>query len=94
MHEVLVNRLGGLSLPRKSVVRLTDRPDMTLDVYCGRKATIQQQKHHLREAKYLLLQERICSLWSKFFPVKVDTIELQDKIVNNSLLCLKAHPFT
>ena len=37
MHEVLVNRLGGLSLPRKSVVRLTDRPDMTLDVYRGRK---------------------------------------------------------
>ena len=31
MHEVLVNRLGGLSLPRKSVVRLTDRHDMTLD---------------------------------------------------------------
>ena len=40
MHEVLVNRLGGLSLPRKSVVRLTDRPDMTLDVYRGHK-TIQ-----------------------------------------------------
>ena len=42
MHEVLVNRLGGLSLPRKSVGRLTDRPDMTLDVYRGRKTTIQQ----------------------------------------------------
>ena len=42
MHEVLVNRLGGLSLPRKSVVRLTDRPDMTLDVYRGRKTRIQQ----------------------------------------------------
>ena len=41
MHEVLVNRLGGLSLPRKSVVRLTDRPDKTLDVYRGRKKTIQ-----------------------------------------------------
>ena len=27
VHEVLVYRLGGLSLPRKSVVRLTDRPD-------------------------------------------------------------------
>ena len=40
MHEVLVNSLGGLSLPRKSVVRLTDRLDMTLDVYRGRK-TIQ-----------------------------------------------------
>ena len=39
MHEVLVNRLGGLGLPRKSVVRLTDRPDMTLDVYRGRKTT-------------------------------------------------------
>ena len=44
MHEVLVNRLGGLSLPRKSVVRLTDRPDMTLDVYRGRKTAMQQQQ--------------------------------------------------
>ena len=42
VHEVLVNRLGGLSLPRKSVVRFTDRPDMTFDVYRGRKTTIQQ----------------------------------------------------
>ena len=41
MHEVLVNRLGGLSLPRKSVVWLTVRPDMTLDVYRGRKITTQ-----------------------------------------------------
>ena len=41
MHEVLVNSLGGLSLPRKSVVRLTDRADMTLVVYRGRKTTIQ-----------------------------------------------------
>ena len=30
MHEVLVNHLGGLSLSRKSVVRLTDRLDMTI----------------------------------------------------------------
>ena len=44
MHEVLVNRLGGLSLPRKSVVRLTDRPDMTLVVYSGRKTTMQCKK--------------------------------------------------
>ena len=42
VHEVLVNRLGGLSLPRKSVARLTDHPDMTLDVYRGRKITTQQ----------------------------------------------------
>ena len=38
-----LNRLGGLSLPRKSVVRLTDHPDMTVDVYRGRKTTTQQQ---------------------------------------------------
>ena len=31
MHKVLVNGLGGVSLPRKSVVRLTDCPNMTLD---------------------------------------------------------------
>ena len=47
MHEVLVNRLGGLSLPRKSVVRLTYRPDMTLDVYRGRKTTMQQQQPNI-----------------------------------------------
>ena len=44
MHKALVNRIGGLSLPRKSVVKLTDRPDMTLDVYRGSKTTIQQQQ--------------------------------------------------
>ena len=44
MHEVLVNRLGGLNLPLKSVVRLTDRPDMTLDVYSGCKTTTKQQQ--------------------------------------------------
>ena len=47
VHEVLVNGLGGLSLPRKSVVRLTDRPDMTLDVYRGRKTTIQPTNYLL-----------------------------------------------
>ena len=50
MHEILVNRLGGLSLPRKSVVRLTDSPDMTLDVYRGRKTTMQQQQIHALQA--------------------------------------------
>ena len=46
MHEVLVNRLGGLSLPKKSVVSLTDLPDMNLDVSRGRKTTIQQQQNN------------------------------------------------
>ena len=54
MHEVLVDRLGGLSLPRKSVVRLTDRPDMTLDVYSGRKTTIQQYNKNLHTYELFL----------------------------------------
>ena len=33
--SVCVNRLGGLSLPRKRVVRLNDRSKMTLAVYHG-----------------------------------------------------------
>ena len=37
MHKVLVNRIGGLSLARKSVDRLADRSDITLIVYRGRK---------------------------------------------------------
>ena len=58
MHEVLVNRLGGLSLPRKSVVRLTDRPDMTLDVYRGRKTTIQTKQAYL--FLFLISKEDVC----------------------------------
>ena len=54
VHEVLVKRFGGLSLPRKSVVRLTDRPDMTLDVYHEHKTTMQQQQQqyfsHIRRS--------------------------------------------
>ena len=63
MQEVLVNRLGGLSLPRKSVVRLTDRPDMTLDVYRGRKTTMQQQQQHTHTLSYMImmtLNDNIC----------------------------------
>ena len=42
MHLLPVNPLGGLSLPRNSVVRLTDSPDMILVIYRGRKETKQQ----------------------------------------------------
>ena len=66
MHEVLVNRLGGLSLPRKSVVRLTDRRNMTLDVYRGRKTTIQQQYKitPLNFNKgYFIGQENVCQCY-------------------------------
>ena len=35
MHKVLVNSLVDLGLHRKSVIRLTDRPDRTTAVYHG-----------------------------------------------------------
>ena len=52
MHEVLVNRLGGLSLPKKKVVRLTDRPDMTLDV------TVDLKQQHNNNNNKEVLQNR------------------------------------
>ena len=60
MHEVLVNRLGGLSLPRKSVVRLTDRPDLTLDVYRGPKTTTQQQRLYNADVFIVTIETACC----------------------------------
>ena len=39
------------------MVRLTDRPDMTLDVYRGRKTTIQQYNttNIVTEGKYIIV---------------------------------------
>ena len=53
--------LGRLSLPRNSVLRLTDRPYMTITVYCGCKATKQQQQNQINTCvsvftKYNILQ--------------------------------------
>ena len=46
MHEVLVNHLGGLSMSRKIVVRLTDRPDMTWMFTVDVNQTTTQQQHN------------------------------------------------
>ena len=54
----LANRLGVLSLPRKSVVRLSDRPDMTLDVYRERKLTMQQLQMLFVTLKLLVIMYR------------------------------------
>ena len=80
MHEVLVNRLGGLSLPRKSVVRLTDRPDMTLDVYRGRKTTIQQQ-----QKSYCINYYHFSSLFHAILTQEV-TIKAQQPLLHVYLL--------
>ena len=75
MHEVLVNRLGGLSLPRKSVVRLTDRPDMTLDVYRGRKTTMQQQQN-----PFLCTSPDGDLFLEKFHEIILDDIKVRERI--------------
>ena len=84
MHEVLVNRLGGLSLPRKSVVRITDRPDMTLDVYHGRKTTIQQPTYSSILFKCSLSKrvQRVFLLrWDKYnrSPMQTEKFQTKDK---------------
>ena len=74
MHKVLVNRLGGLSLPRKSVVRLTDHPDMTLDVYHGCKTTNQQQQQQQQQQSFtscLILDIGVICQRSKNYSTKV-----------------------
>ena len=68
MNEVLVNPLGGLSLPRKSVVRLNDRPDMTLDVYRGRKTTIQQQQP-IQYWRIPIWASHVCLTFYTFVPI-------------------------
>ena len=57
MYLVLINHFGGLSLPRNSVVRLTDRPDMTIAVYHGHKATKENASHS--EANRLIYSTEI-----------------------------------
>ena len=46
---------------------LTDRPDMTLDVYCGSKTTMQQQQQHSDfDVKTCFSQKQLGDLEPKF----------------------------
>ena len=53
-------------MPRKSVVRLIDRPDMTLDVYRGRKTTMQQLSVSVCVSKSLPLSLSLCLFQTLF----------------------------
>ena len=64
MHKVLVNRLG--QSKSKSVVRLTDRLDMTLDVYRGHKTTTHQQH---KTVSSILNQENVNVILENEFTV-------------------------
>ena len=54
MHKVLVNCLGDLTLPRKSVVRLSDGPDMTKLLSVEEN---QQQNRYIAPHVYLILSD-------------------------------------
>ena len=85
-------------MPRKSVLRLTDRPDMTLDVYRGRKTTTLQQQLY---GKYLHYSNRsnrgnkqrakascACSMCGKkvvFFIIFVEGVVLVSSIFDLSM---------
>ena len=88
MQEVLVNRLGGLSLPKKSVVRLTDRPEMTLDLYRGRKTTTQQQQQHMSRKVTLDWQLYMEELIASLIMLTVYWLKLLEK-KNTTFLYLK-----
>ena len=94
VHEVLVNRLGGLSLPRKSVVRLTDRPNMTLDVYRGRKTTMQQwfcsnanisRKHECIWSD----SSTVVPEWNHFIFMQMDSPRWPPEIVTRNSISMK-----
>ena len=72
MHEVLINRLGGLSLPRKSVVRLTVRPDMNLDVYVDVK---QQHNNNLCNLPVLIFHMFVKNNKLRGFTVSFNAVE-------------------
>ena len=82
VHEVLVNCLGGLSLPRKSVVRLTDHPDMTLHVYRGRKTTTQQQQHSIMMLVHFMFMRCL------FITYASDVSSLQCIIISVHYICI------
>ena len=63
LHLVLVDLLGGLSLPRNSMIRLIDGPYMTITVNCGCKATKQQQQQNFILQTSLFKIIYMTSLW-------------------------------
>ena len=85
VHGVLVIGLG--SLPRKSVVRLTDRPNMTINVYCGHKTTTQQHQQPMQGGiislkKHLVSISPYCFIIGFWHPVCKNICRKSLKIEN------------
>ena len=65
LEKVLDNRLGGLSLHRKSAVRLTDRPNMTIAVYRGQHYNIIESVGGAAETRTVLQSVTMLHSWPK-----------------------------
>ena len=76
-------------MPRKSVVKLTDRPDMALDVYRGRKTTTQQQQ---QPTTFINIFTKLFVFKSKhLFQIKLFNIKRNAKDVLCYTISLKLH---
>ena len=53
--ESMCTKYGGLSLSRKSVARLSDRPDMTIAVYRTTQHNILDSNYYLWISKYRII---------------------------------------
>ena len=66
---------GGLSLTRNSLIRLTDRSDMTIPVYCD-SSTLQQHVQHL-------VKRLVCPWLEMFAPFYCRPTNEKDVIITN-----------
>ena len=77
LHLVRANCLGGLSLLRNSVVRLTDCPDMTIAVYSEHKTTSEASDQSVK----------LCSILDRAPYVPVDYSGCMHSIYEQQRLC-------
>ena len=73
------------------MVRLTDRPDMTLDVYSGRKTTTQQQQRLVTHATILsdAVLDHSVSCIIKQGPVVQSIVSLTSSLSGQLVKCFK-----
>ena len=69
------------------MVRFTDRPDMTLDVYRGRKTTIQQQYNndmYVKRFTYHIHQDKSCRISNLSSYIKTSILSFASENVSDT----------
>ena len=87
MHEVLVNRLGGLRLPSKSVFRLKPSRHDLLDVYRGRKTTTQQLDCIFQNIQKIVISIKLCVFTELLIGPLLYTVRSRGSVVGYVLAC-------